>query len=249
MTTTVNTSNSASAPTTSNRLGDQKTSPILEEATAEKTSDVALGTLQQSLPELSLVLQKQDQLSAELKQLSLKLSVIFQNQDHLFSKLIQHSLKPSLVLQVDTLENKESIKSRPPTPPPPPPSKTSLKDQENKASVEEQKQKDSIPSNSTNKTPNNLGTVINGQMKDHIEKMRLKWAENNTTANSTLQNSITPTVETKSTIQNGTNLHQSKSLYVKRNNNKKENETSEVKESTTFAERLAQFKTLSQKPN
>ncbi|VHO02975.1 hypothetical protein [Candidatus Rhabdochlamydia sp. T3358] len=97
---TVNTSNSASAPTTSNRLGDQKISPILEEATAEKTSDVALSTLQQSLPDLSLVLQKQDQFSTELKQLSLKLSLILQKLDR----------------------NKQPIVSLCPPPPPPPPS-------------------------------------------------------------------------------------------------------------------------------
>jgi hypothetical protein len=108
---TVNTSNSASAPTTSNRLGDQKISPILEEATAEKTSDVASRTLQPSPSELSLVLQKQDQLAKELKEMDKQFS----------TELKQLSLKLSLILQkLD--RNKQPIVSLCPPPPPPPPS-------------------------------------------------------------------------------------------------------------------------------
>ena len=181
-------SNSANPPIV-HPLADQKIPSILEETTAEKISDLALKTLQQSPSDLSLVLQKQDQLSTELKILSLKLELILQKLDTL------------------SKENKQPVISLcpPPPPPPPPPPKIKLKDQE-----------ELNPSNSTNcvgksEMPNNsLGTVVNGEMKDHIERMKQKWASNKI-----------------STVKTGTNLHRSKSLCI-RNRKKEETEMKEA---------------------
>ena len=101
MTTIVNTNNLASAPA-NHPLDAQKVFPILEEATAERTSDLALRTLQASLSKLSKEsADSLKQLSTECNQFSLKLDLILQNQDRL---------------------SKELALRKQPIPPPPPPS-------------------------------------------------------------------------------------------------------------------------------
>lgn len=121
--TTVSTINSASTPITNNLLDTREIFPILEEATAEKTSDLALRTLQSAPSELSKELKElRKQFATELNQLSLKLSLILQNQDRLSKEL-------------EELRKQPIISLCPPPPPPLPPPKISLKDQENSKKI------------------------------------------------------------------------------------------------------------------
>ena len=231
--TIVSTINSASTPITNNLLDAREIFPILEEATAERTSDIALGTLQSASSELSKELKElRKQFATELNQLSLKLSLILKNQDRLSKEL-------------EELRKQPIISLCPPPPPPLPLPKISLKDQENSKKINP-----SLPTLSTGNLCRSQSLRIKTSKEpiateEQIAKglKNLRRSKNDNETNLLLQTTA-PALETKPSPLKIKSLPQNQSIHVE-DKQGEDDKKPETEKTMTFAEKLAQFKNLS----
>lgn len=232
MTTTVNISN-PSTPTINNLLDDRIISPILEETTAERTSDLALRTLQESLSELNKELKElRKQFSIELNQLSLKLSLILQNQDRLSKKLEEQRKQPIISIC-------------PPPPPPPPSPKISLSLQTTTTLTSEMQPTGNFCRSQFLHTKASKEPIATEQQIAEGLK-NLRSSKNGNATSLSLQTSTVTTPEAQPTPTK--KLHQTQLMHIekKQDENDKKLETEETMSVAAIREK---FKSLSKKPN